>query len=108
MNGIHEVTGSIPVRSTILRSPSASSGSVNPRGCVRRRMPRQSRVVSPEREAQRRIAAKAGFVSLPESIVACRRKRRRQDPPSLMESELARTALFHLRRQRFLDIQVIP
>jgi hypothetical protein len=29
MNGIHEVTGSIPVWSTILRSPSASFGSVN-------------------------------------------------------------------------------
>ena len=29
MNGIHEVTGSIPVWSTILRSPTASFGSVN-------------------------------------------------------------------------------
>jgi hypothetical protein len=29
LHGIHEVTGSIPVRSTILRSPSASFGSVN-------------------------------------------------------------------------------
>jgi hypothetical protein len=30
MNGIHEVTGSIPVWSTILRSPTASFGSVKP------------------------------------------------------------------------------
>jgi hypothetical protein len=29
LNGIQEVTGSIPVRSTILRSPTASFGSVN-------------------------------------------------------------------------------
>ena len=45
LNGIQEVTGSIPVRSTILRSPAASFGSVNQaRRCQAntRRMPRRS------------------------------------------------------------------
>ncbi len=41
MNGIHEVTGSIPVWSTILRSPSASFGSVNHASLLTPRMLRQ-------------------------------------------------------------------